>query len=359
MGGVVARLAIRLAPELPVDAIVTIATPHQLPPANLEFGMERLYTKMNTPATVDPLLISICGGVADTQIVSDSCSLPDFVRPSDGFTAFSSGMPTTWTNVEHQAIVWCDQIRWKVARILLDMNAVSSREEKLSAAKRWLQGASTLNSTERRERVATRLSQPVYENMTYIIRFRDPTPTQVAEPPLSLVSCDTSADCEQIAAPVQIIPYPDDFRLPFPLPGEGIRHKESALAISVKLHDRDSIIEIGSDEEFDVLAAGAHLHIQDRPGRWISRKASGVHLLLTTGTSEFPAATLLSFHFPSVLMSSLFAWRWRLITPSCTGEFSVPIVLTEQVARPSRTSKVTLYKLALKSLASTWERRTL
>lgn len=268
MGGVVARLAIRLAPDLPVDAIVSIATPHQLPPANLEFDMERLYQKVNTPAAIDPILISICGGVADTQIISDTCALPDFVGPDNGFTVFSSGVPAAWTNVEHQAIVWCDQVRWRIARILLDMSAATTRDEKLSSAKKWLREAPTLSITERHQVVET-LPPVANENVTCIVRLRNPTPTLVAEPPLSLLSCDSSMICEQIAASAQVIPYPRDTRLPFPLPGEGIRNEESAFAISVYHDDKDKTIAIASDEQLEILATGAHLQIRGTQGSWI------------------------------------------------------------------------------------------
>lgn len=326
MGGVVARLAVRLAPELPVDAIVTIATPHQLPPANLEFGMERLYRKVNTPSSdggVDPVMISICGGVADTQIVSDSCTLPDFIGPHDGFTVFSSGVPVTWTNVEHQAIVWCDQVRWRVARILLDMNSEPTKQGKLSAAKRWLQGTSILNGTGPPPAVVKKLSPATHANMTYIVRLRSPTPTQVAEPPFSLFSCDLSASCERVAGTAQVIPYPGDTRLPFPLPGEGIRNEESAFAISINNVDRKTTVEIGGDDEFEVLATGAHLQIQAVSGRWTGtfgsnlRQLGSLPLTDLTGATD---ATRISLHYPSVLMSSLLAWRLQLVTESCTGK---------------------------------------
>lgn len=313
MGGVVARLAIRLA-ELPVDAIVTIATPHQLPPANLELGMERLYAKVNTPpGVVDPILISICGGIADTQIVSDSCALPNFIGPDDGFAVFSSGMPATWTNVEHQAIVWCDQVRWRVARILLDMNAVATRAAKLSVARRWLRGTLPLSAESKNATAVVKRLEGlnVHDDMTYIVRLHNPTPTQIADPPFQL-SCDSST-CKQTPT-VQVIPFPDDARLPFPLPGEGVRNAESAFAINLK--NVSGTVAIGSSENFDVLTVGAHLEIEAASGKWISTFCAGYQL--TTG-SVTPKASHLSFHF-STLVSSLLAYRLQLITRTCIGK---------------------------------------
>lgn len=282
MGGIVGRLAIRLASDLPIDAIITIATPHQSPPANLEFGMERLYAKVNTPPVTganDPVLISICGGVADTQIVSDSCALPDFVGRDHGFSVFSSGIPAVWTNVEHQAIVWCDQVRWRIARVLLDMVSSPTRERKLSVARQWLLGAAALDSIDSQKAVVRKPLPAVHPDMTLVVRLRDPTPTQAAKPPFSLLLCDATATCEKVPAVARLIPYPDDARLPFPLPGEGVRYDESAFVLEVKNLTRKGTMEVASTGDFDILAAGPHSDFQATPRTWTRKFCYYVRML--------------------------------------------------------------------------------
>ncbi|BEJ14767.1 hypothetical protein CspHIS471_0405340 [Cutaneotrichosporon sp. HIS471] len=80
----------------PVDVIITMSTPHLQPPAPLDHEMERVYGEINSVTYSDPapLLVSICGGASDIQIVSDACALSDnLVGPDDGFAVFSTGIP--------------------------------------------------------------------------------------------------------------------------------------------------------------------------------------------------------------------------------------------------------------------------
>lgn len=272
MGGVVARLATRLDSELPVDAIMTVATPHQLPPANLEYGMEKIYSKLNDHSeSQDPILISVCGGASDTQIISDTCALsPELMGPNDGFAVFSSGIPAAWTNVEHQAIVWCEQIRWRVARVLLDMNAASTRAGKLSSAKKWLRGSSTLSTLSSRPSRTNRTIPIVNAQMSLIVRLHHTTPREVANPPFTLSACDESKACHKITAQVRVVPYPEDTSLPFPLPGEGIRNGESAFVIDARDLPSGGTLRLESDVAFHVLSFGSHRqHVAD-VGKWSS-----------------------------------------------------------------------------------------
>lgn len=146
MGGIVARHAVTRLGQALVPAIITMSTPHLIPPMTFERGMQDVYNEIdafwrNTAETdtvysVPPVLISICGGTADTQISSDSCALQSITRPSvsdetalsdsvdEGTLAvFTTGMEGVWTGVDHQAMVWCDQVRRVVATTLLDMSA--------------------------------------------------------------------------------------------------------------------------------------------------------------------------------------------------------------------------------------------
>jgi hypothetical protein len=150
MGGIVARLSLTLVQsgyDEPRDdianlvaAIITMSTPHAMPPVSIDRGMETIYTDIDAYWERDvqvPVLVSICGGTADTQISSDACVLPQykntshpFSGDSDTFTVFSTGIHGIWTGVDHQAMVWCDQIRSRVARAVLGLQAVLSKKNK-------------------------------------------------------------------------------------------------------------------------------------------------------------------------------------------------------------------------------------
>jgi hypothetical protein len=100
MGGIVGRLAAGRYS----DTIYTLSTPHTLPPAPLDIEMAALYRSLR-PQDV----VSYCGGVSDTQVVSDACAI-DF-----GTTIYTTGLAGAWTGADHQAMVWCHQIRNHVA----------------------------------------------------------------------------------------------------------------------------------------------------------------------------------------------------------------------------------------------------
>ncbi|KAJ9120760.1 hypothetical protein QFC22_002692 [Naganishia vaughanmartiniae] len=155
MGGIVARHAVTRLTDPRVSTIITMSTPHLIPPVTFERGMQVVYDVieafwrsawLDRQFVVDsseeehglPVLVSICGGSADTQISSDSCALeplkiehkstsPATVHSTDmgTFAVFTTGMEGIWTGVDHQAMVWCDQVRRTVATTLLDLSAVS------------------------------------------------------------------------------------------------------------------------------------------------------------------------------------------------------------------------------------------
>jgi len=145
MGGIVARLSLTLVQsgydvlrddisEL-VAAIITMSTPHAMPPVSIDRGMEKIYSDINVYWEQDvqvPVLVSICGGTADTQISSDACVLPGYSADKRGrsFSVFTTGIHGIWTGVDHQAMVWCDQIRSRVARAVLGLHSVLSQHGK-------------------------------------------------------------------------------------------------------------------------------------------------------------------------------------------------------------------------------------
>ena len=122
MGGVVAT---SLLPSPHISAIVTMSTPHTLPPARFDNRIQAIYSANHQRLIADPTpIVSICGGATDMMVPSESCILPE---PSahDAFrkTLFSSGMERCWTGVGHREMVWCHQTRWQVARAALELSA--------------------------------------------------------------------------------------------------------------------------------------------------------------------------------------------------------------------------------------------
>ncbi|KAH6997495.1 PGAP1-like protein-domain-containing protein [Ilyonectria sp. MPI-CAGE-AT-0026] len=136
MGGVVARAMLVQAnyQSNSINTIITMSAPHARPPVTFDGQIVQLYDEINDYwrraysqkwANNNPLwhvtLVSIAGGGLDTVVPSDYTSLESLVPPTHGFTAFTTGIPTVWTSMDHQAILWCDQFRKVVARTLYDI----------------------------------------------------------------------------------------------------------------------------------------------------------------------------------------------------------------------------------------------
>ena len=123
MGGVVATT---LLPSPDISAIITMSTPHTLPPARFDNRIEDIYSTNHKRLTSDPTpIVSICGGATDTMVPSESCILPELTSQGPfRKTIFSSGMEKCWTGVGHREMVWCHQTRWQVARAALELSAL-------------------------------------------------------------------------------------------------------------------------------------------------------------------------------------------------------------------------------------------
>jgi GPI inositol-deacylase len=136
MGGVVAT---SLLPSSNISAVITLSTPHKIPPARFDRRIAAIYENNQVVlTTADTPILSLCGGATDLLVPSESCILPDV---TDGNvyrrTIFSSALEGCWTGVGHQVIVWCHQVRWRVARAALELSAASSAERSF-ILDRWL-----------------------------------------------------------------------------------------------------------------------------------------------------------------------------------------------------------------------------
>lgn len=146
MGGVVATA---LLPNPNISAIITMSTPHTLPPVRFDRRIDHIYARNREYLATDPTpMLSICGGATDLMIPSESCILSS---PVLGYhpslyrrTVFTSAMEGCWTGVGHLAMVWCHQVRWRIARAALQIAAAKTTVERATVMDRWLRDGHTL-----------------------------------------------------------------------------------------------------------------------------------------------------------------------------------------------------------------------
>lgn len=142
MGGFVAR-AVVIHPQLrksAVETVLTLSTPHQSPPLALQPSLGHYYTQVNNewrkgykarisragrylsgPSLSNVVVVSISGGYNDYQVRSKLESLDGIVPPTHGFMISSTGMKNVWLSMEHQVILWCNQLVVQVSHTLLSL----------------------------------------------------------------------------------------------------------------------------------------------------------------------------------------------------------------------------------------------
>lgn len=137
MGGIVARTLVAL-PNYRTDSIntiITLSTPHVLPPLAFDRDITAIYDKVNQywrhafdphRSSENPLenvsLISLTGGQSDAMVPSDYTDVSSLVPISNGFSTFTYSVPNVWTGIDHLAIVWCAQLRHKLGNVLFHIS---------------------------------------------------------------------------------------------------------------------------------------------------------------------------------------------------------------------------------------------
>lgn len=158
MGGIVARTMLVMPnyQSNSINTIITMAAPHARPPVSFDAAIVNIYEKINNYwrqaysqqwANNNPLwhvtLISIAGGGLDTMIPSDYASLESLVPETHGFTVYTAAIPTVWTGIDHEAILWCDSFRKVVVKALYDVVDVNRavqtkpRADRMRVFKKW------------------------------------------------------------------------------------------------------------------------------------------------------------------------------------------------------------------------------
>lgn len=142
MGGVVAA---SLLPSSNISAIITMSTPYTLPPARFDNVIDAIYSKNAGVLKNDPTpIVSVCGGSTDMMIPSESCILPQSSQGGYRRTVFSSALEGAWSGVGHVEMVWCHQVRWRVARAALELGPYSTEEDRVGVLDKWLRDGHTL-----------------------------------------------------------------------------------------------------------------------------------------------------------------------------------------------------------------------
>ncbi|KAG2633875.1 uncharacterized protein LOC120660149 isoform X1 [Panicum virgatum] len=164
MGGFVARAAL-VHPNLrksTVETILTLSSPHQYPPIALQPSLGHFFSHVNeewrkgykmgvshasSPKLSNVVVISVSGGIHDYQIRSRLASLDGIVPSTHGFMVGSSSMKNVWLSMEHQSILWCNQLAVQVAHTLLSIidpvngQPFSSTEKRVFVFTKMLQSA--------------------------------------------------------------------------------------------------------------------------------------------------------------------------------------------------------------------------
>jgi hypothetical protein len=136
MGGIVGTA---LLPSERISAIITVSTPHDLPPARFDSRIDDIYANIHHNLDNDTTpIVSLCGGATDMMIPSESCVLPSPNSRTYRKTVFTSALEGAWTGVGHREMVWCHQVRWRVARALLELTSQKELEGKQNVLDTWL-----------------------------------------------------------------------------------------------------------------------------------------------------------------------------------------------------------------------------
>ncbi|KAF8204692.1 GPI-inositol-deacylase [Pholiota molesta] len=267
MGGIVAT---SLLPSNNISTVITMSTPHTLPPARFDFRIDKLYRKLQTILEDDPTpIVSICGGATDTMIPSESCILP---RTSKGVfrrTVFTSALEGAWTGVGHREMVWCHQVRWRVARAALELGAANDGSSRSD------------DSFDPTDAETLSLGQKLVlrhprESKRYLLPYTA-IPLRV-----SIFSCIGSsvADCVSLK--------PETLKLvPSPIPGKSFPAPQE-----------------GSDESEGVVLYEGHIPKTTRNNGAMAKAGQ-----IAVHTTTLDAGLCTSFSFPNLISNALVVYR--------------------------------------------------
>ncbi|KAF9939290.1 GPI inositol deacylase [Mortierella alpina] len=133
MGGIVSRTIFTMDNYVAgsVNTILTVATPHMIPPIALDRDITAIYDRIEMfwregyisphSALANVSLVSIMGGNLDITVNSDTGNIHHIVPQSHGFSVFTSTIPHAWVGSDHLSILWCNQVVTAIGRALVDI----------------------------------------------------------------------------------------------------------------------------------------------------------------------------------------------------------------------------------------------
>ncbi|KAG8693374.1 GPI inositol deacylase [Ceratobasidium sp. 395] len=278
MGGIVALNVLESQEHNAiVSAVITMSSPHSLPPARLDRDIERAFgtslnvlwkfPSLNHSSGHTPPILALCGGATDNMLPMESCVLPpspsQYSSSAKGLyrrTVFTSGLDGTWTGVGHREMVWCHQVRWRVARAALEL-AGAKPESRGAILDRWFAGVPDLSASRQRiiptsavsvikvaeshfslDRLQAGITTyhfPITDNrrrLTVMLargRISGVAPEKEVLSEATVDVCEDSrrlgAVCKPMTARhIRLVPNPSAHE-PFPVPGEGTDESEGVV----------------------------------------------------------------------------------------------------------------------------------
>ncbi|KAJ7639288.1 PGAP1-like protein-domain-containing protein [Roridomyces roridus] len=361
MGGIVAT---SLLPSKDISAIITMSTPHTLPPARFDARIDFLYDRNRGVLERDPTpILSLCGGATDMMIPSESCVLP-VTKAAWRWTVFTSALEGSWTGVGHREMVWCHQVRWRVARAALELGAVASPAGRGVILDRWLRDGHALPPLgESRLPAGLSAAQTLPQNTPLVLKqprgssvhlLSAPTrPTKfvlfVSEGVIAPVgphkrgslsvevsSCDGDLRCGELRPTVlKLIPSPILGR-PFPVPSEGSDESEGVVLFEADVQAGSNIaVEVEGGQGLGWVAGG---FVVEEP---VKSTVNTFQLLLGSASVSLPGpdAFRASYEFPNLLSNALVIYRLaprrKLSEKRCPDPLLSPLLM--HTSQPSET----------------------
>lgn len=381
MGGVV---AMSLLPSVNISTIITMSTPHTLPPARFDARIDAIYDANIRVLAEDPTpIVSLCGGATDMMIMSESCVLPaPTAQDVHRRTVFSSALEGAWTGVGHREMVWCHQVRWRIARAALELGGAATEANKGVILDRWLRDGHSLPSgTPPQDNMSVAdvqydmltdgehlvLKQP-RGSKTYLLpvpadggarRFvlyvsqgsvmhlspQKPLPLQVSAYGCSMNPDGAPSECTSLSPTIlKLIPNPVPGK-PFPVPTEGTDESEGVVLYEAE-------IDTG-----DVSLRWVAVTVERATGRgWVvagwnvaapvTNSVSSLGLLLGGAEVQRPDTDALktTVHLPNLLQHALLVYR---VTPvaSTSGTSCQELLLPPLLSHTSHSSETHYFPL--------------
>ncbi|KAH9943147.1 PGAP1-domain-containing protein [Epithele typhae] len=320
MGGVVATA---LLPNPNISAVITMSTPHTLPPVRFDRRIDHIYAENHKRLVSDPTpILSLCGGAPDLMIPSEACMLlPSVIHfPSSLYrrTVFTSALEGCWTGVGHLAMVWCHQVRWRVARAALDIAAAGTLEGRTAALDKWLKDDQILLVRQPEESTTYILSLPPAHDgrssATFVLYASRGSIASIApQKPLpfhvNVHHCRNPSPCSPLAPKLlKLLPSPIAGS-PFPVPDEGSDESEGIV-----LFEADLSLAEGGDVMVTLEEGNKHGWVL---GGFVNGEPENANvgllsLLFSSWEVDVPAGIRTHINIPGLLSNSLLVYS---ITP--------------------------------------------